>query len=330
MDLENSLITTWKDTQVLGMCFLGPTTSGPPGLGGLAGGWGHSQLPTPGPHCPISTFGKGPSPSYLPCAHHLEAPAQGRSSPSFPGHHLQPLGRWDVLSTHTSTAPTPPTVPAALPGRGPHHRGLPGAEGARLLRHPEGESQSRAVPAGVRRDGGSRRPWDPSRTAHRSSPCVRPQVSPSMTAEELTNQVLEMRNVAASLDIWLTFEALENGELGEHGGMAQGDAPGTARLLRGRCGVRGVAFWWWQGGQELALGRGHNSEGVPVSPERPLHPKEKVLEQALQWCKLPEPSTAYLLVRKVPIGEGSCLFTGKASTKGLSPSGCPQRGDSSA
>lgn len=36
-----------------------------------------------------------------------------------------------------------------------------------------------------------------------------------MTAEELTNQVLEMRNVAASLDIWLTFEVLENGELGE-------------------------------------------------------------------------------------------------------------------
>ncbi|NXU40349.1 ARAP3 protein, partial [Drymodes brunneopygia] len=87
--------------------------------------------------------------------------------------------------------------------------------------------------------------------------CVTLKVSPTMTAEELTNQVLEMRNVAASLDIWLTFEALENGEL-----------------------------------------------------ERPLHPKEKVLEQALQWCKLPEPSAAYLLVRKVPIGEGSCLFTG--------------------
>ncbi|NXW31475.1 ARAP3 protein, partial [Phaetusa simplex] len=87
--------------------------------------------------------------------------------------------------------------------------------------------------------------------------CVTLKVSPTMTAEELTNQVLEMRNVAASLDIWLTFEALENGEL-----------------------------------------------------ERPLHPKEKVLEQALQWCKLPEPSAAYLLVRKVPIGESSCLFTG--------------------
>ncbi|NXQ13608.1 ARAP3 protein, partial [Peucedramus taeniatus] len=87
--------------------------------------------------------------------------------------------------------------------------------------------------------------------------CITLKVSPAMTAEELTNQVLEMRNVPASLDIWLTFEALENGEL-----------------------------------------------------ERPLHPKEKVLEQALQWCKLPEPSAAYLLVRKVPIGEGSCLFTG--------------------
>lgn len=62
-------------------------------------------------------------------------------------------------------------------------------------------------------------------TAHRSSPpCVRPQVSPTMTAEELTNQVLEMRNVATSLDIWLTFEVLENGELGEHCGA--GDAWG--------------------------------------------------------------------------------------------------------
>ncbi|NXG45791.1 ARAP3 protein, partial [Psilopogon haemacephalus] len=87
--------------------------------------------------------------------------------------------------------------------------------------------------------------------------CVTLKVSPTMTAEELTNQVLEMRSVVASLDIWLTFEALEHGEL-----------------------------------------------------ERPLHPKEKVLEQALQWCKLPEPSAAYLLVRRVPLGEGSCLFTG--------------------
>ncbi|XP_034959304.2 arf-GAP with Rho-GAP domain, ANK repeat and PH domain-containing protein 3 isoform X1 [Zootoca vivipara] len=87
--------------------------------------------------------------------------------------------------------------------------------------------------------------------------CVTLKVSPVMRAEELSNQVLEMRNVAPSLDIWLTFEVLENGEL-----------------------------------------------------ERPLHPKEKVLEQALQWCKLPKPSSAYLLVKKVPIREGSCLFTG--------------------
>ncbi|NWV00166.1 ARAP3 protein, partial [Upupa epops] len=100
--------------------------------------------------------------------------------------------------------------------------------------------------------------------------CVTLKVSPTMTAEELTNQVLEMRSVAASLDIWLTFEALENGEL-----------------------------------------------------ERPLHPKEKVLEQALQWCKLPEPSAAYLLVRKVPIGEGSCLFTGvKRETPKCGPLKC--------
>ncbi|XP_053318529.1 arf-GAP with Rho-GAP domain, ANK repeat and PH domain-containing protein 3 [Spea bombifrons] len=87
--------------------------------------------------------------------------------------------------------------------------------------------------------------------------CVTLKVSPVMTAEELTNQVLDMRNIPASLDIWLTFEVFENGEL-----------------------------------------------------ERPLHPKEKVLEQALQWCKLAEPSSAYLLVKKVPIVEGSCLFTG--------------------
>ncbi|XP_054841139.1 arf-GAP with Rho-GAP domain, ANK repeat and PH domain-containing protein 3 isoform X2 [Eublepharis macularius] len=87
--------------------------------------------------------------------------------------------------------------------------------------------------------------------------CVTLKVSPVMTAEELTNQVLEMRNVAASVDLWLTFEVLENGEL-----------------------------------------------------ERPLHPKEKVLEQALQWCKLSKPGSAYLLVKKVPIREGSCLFTG--------------------
>ncbi|KAM5173165.1 arf-GAP with Rho-GAP domain, ANK repeat and PH domain-containing protein 3 [Mantella aurantiaca] len=87
--------------------------------------------------------------------------------------------------------------------------------------------------------------------------CVTLKVSPLMTAEELTNQVLDMRNIPASTDIWLTFDVFENGEL-----------------------------------------------------ERPLHPKERVLEQALQWCKLAEPSSAYLLVKKISFAEGSCLFTG--------------------
>ncbi|XP_073932884.1 arf-GAP with Rho-GAP domain, ANK repeat and PH domain-containing protein 3 isoform X4 [Castor canadensis] len=87
--------------------------------------------------------------------------------------------------------------------------------------------------------------------------CVTLKVSPTLTAEELTNQVLEMRGTAAGMDLWLTFEILEHGEL-----------------------------------------------------ERPLHPKEKVLEQALQWCQLPEPCSASLLLRKVPLTQASCLFTG--------------------
>lgn len=66
--------------------------------------------------------------------------------------------------------------------------------------------------------------------------------------------------------------------------------------------------------------KGHDGDSVPAPSERPLHPKEKVLEQALQWCKLPEPSSAYLLVRKVPISEASCLFTGE----GHSTHGWPQ------
>lgn len=44
--------------------------------------------------------------------------------------------------------------------------------------------------------------------------------------------------------------------------------------------------------------------------ERPLHPKEKVLEQALQWCQLPEPCSASLLLRKVSMAHAGCLFTG--------------------
>lgn len=42
------------------------------------------------------------------------------------------------------------------------------------------------------------------------------QVSPTMCAEELTNQVLYMRNVpAGDKDVWMTFEAIEDGQLGE-------------------------------------------------------------------------------------------------------------------
>lgn len=87
--------------------------------------------------------------------------------------------------------------------------------------------------------------------------CVTLKVSPTLTAEELTNQVLEMRGTAAGTDLWVTFEILEHGEL-----------------------------------------------------ERPLHPKERVLEQALQWCQLPEPCSASLLLRKVSLAQASCLFTG--------------------
>ncbi|KAG7464975.1 hypothetical protein MATL_G00171310 [Megalops atlanticus] len=91
--------------------------------------------------------------------------------------------------------------------------------------------------------------------------CITLKVSPSMCAEELTNQVLYMRNVpAGEKEVWLTFEAIEDGEL-----------------------------------------------------ERPLHPKEKVLEQALQWCKMANPSSAYLVVKRVARGEAVNIFTGYKS-----------------
>ncbi|XP_054453167.1 arf-GAP with Rho-GAP domain, ANK repeat and PH domain-containing protein 3 [Anoplopoma fimbria] len=87
--------------------------------------------------------------------------------------------------------------------------------------------------------------------------CITLKVSPTMCAEELTNQVLFMRNVpAGDKDVWMTFEAIEDGQL-----------------------------------------------------ERPLHPKEKVLEQALQWCKMADPSSAYLVVKRVPKGDGLALLT---------------------
>ncbi|XP_029283774.1 arf-GAP with Rho-GAP domain, ANK repeat and PH domain-containing protein 3 isoform X2 [Cottoperca gobio] len=87
--------------------------------------------------------------------------------------------------------------------------------------------------------------------------CVTLKVSPTMCAEELTNQVLFMRNVPpGDKDVWMTFESIEDGQL-----------------------------------------------------ERPLHPKEKVLEQALQWCKMADPSSAYLVVKRVPRGEGINILT---------------------
>lgn len=42
-------------------------------------------------------------------------------------------------------------------------------------------------------------------------------MSPTLTAEELTNQVLEMRGTTSGTDLWVTFEILEHGELGEYG-----------------------------------------------------------------------------------------------------------------
>ena len=40
-------------------------------------------------------------------------------------------------------------------------------------------------------------------------------MSPTLTAEDLTNQVLEMRGTEAGMDLWVTFEIREHGELGE-------------------------------------------------------------------------------------------------------------------
>lgn len=68
--------------------------------------------------------------------------------------------------------------------------------------------------------------------------------------------MLEMRNVAASLDIWLTFEALENGELGEYGGNGMGDAFSMAGLVRRRCGVLGGGLLAMAGGTGTGTGKG--------------------------------------------------------------------------
>uniref|UniRef100_A0A8C0IFA0 ArfGAP with RhoGAP domain, ankyrin repeat and PH domain 2 n=1 Tax=Bubo bubo TaxID=30461 RepID=A0A8C0IFA0_BUBBB len=72
------------------------------------------------------------------------------------------------------------------------------------------------------------------------------RVSPLMEAEELTSDVLGIKNIIPNKDdIWTAFEVLENGEL-----------------------------------------------------ERPLHYTENVLEQVLHWSSLPEPGTAYLIIKR--------------------------------
>uniref|UniRef100_A0AAY4DC07 ArfGAP with RhoGAP domain, ankyrin repeat and PH domain 3 n=1 Tax=Denticeps clupeoides TaxID=299321 RepID=A0AAY4DC07_9TELE len=47
--------------------------------------------------------------------------------------------------------------------------------------------------------------------------CITLKVSPTMCAEELTNQVLYLRNIpGGEKDVWMTFEAIEDGELGDY------------------------------------------------------------------------------------------------------------------
>ncbi|NXI48738.1 ARAP2 protein, partial [Chloroceryle aenea] len=72
------------------------------------------------------------------------------------------------------------------------------------------------------------------------------RVSPLTEAEELTNDILGIKNIIPKKDdIWAAFEVLENGEL-----------------------------------------------------ERPLHYTENVLEQVLHWSSLPEPGSAYLIIKR--------------------------------
>lgn len=54
-----------------------------------------------------------------------------------------------------------------------------------------------------------------------------------MCAEELTNQVLFMRNVpAGEKDIWMTFEAIEDGQLGETASVYLCVPPGRSMMDR--------------------------------------------------------------------------------------------------
>ncbi|NWU00900.1 ARAP2 protein, partial [Urocynchramus pylzowi] len=85
------------------------------------------------------------------------------------------------------------------------------------------------------------------------------RVSPLMEAEELTNDVLGIKNISPSKDdIWAAFEVLENGEL-----------------------------------------------------ERPLHYTENVLEQVLHWSSLPEPGTAYLIIKRFLTADMVNLYSEK-------------------
>uniref|UniRef100_A0A8K9XQ76 Arf-GAP with Rho-GAP domain, ANK repeat and PH domain-containing protein 2 n=1 Tax=Oncorhynchus mykiss TaxID=8022 RepID=A0A8K9XQ76_ONCMY len=70
-------------------------------------------------------------------------------------------------------------------------------------------------------------------------------LSPTMRSDELAESTLVTRNVVTNpVDLWTTFEVIENGEL-----------------------------------------------------ERPLHYKEKVLEQVLEWSTLDDPSSAFLVIK---------------------------------
>ncbi|NWW72698.1 ARAP2 protein, partial [Climacteris rufus] len=85
------------------------------------------------------------------------------------------------------------------------------------------------------------------------------RVSPLMEAEELTNDVLGIKNIIPNKDdIWAAFEVLENGEL-----------------------------------------------------ERPLHYTENVLEQILHWSSLPEPGTAYLIIKRFLTADMMNLYSEK-------------------
>ncbi|XP_074003419.1 arf-GAP with Rho-GAP domain, ANK repeat and PH domain-containing protein 2 [Numenius arquata] len=85
------------------------------------------------------------------------------------------------------------------------------------------------------------------------------RVSPLMEAEELTNDVLGIKNIIPNKDdIWAAFEVLENGEL-----------------------------------------------------ERPLHYTENVLERVLHWSSLPEPGTAYLIIKRFLTADMIKLYSEK-------------------